>query len=486
MSSNTKLAAKNIFFATSVLFSQVLGTTLIFFVIARIPNIGVAEFGMLTYSIVLAQLVATFFEYGLISYIAQSTARAKVNEKRYERAAYGLHLFLMGAGYLVFWVSCQMLSMSPELYMVCLWAGGSVFVTSTLRFFCSFYQGREKIHIEFVGTLSEMCVVLAVTYFVFLQNSDVIEVAKYLFLGRSIAWVFSYLIFSSFEYYIVPIFDRKIWKQIIVDAMPFCLTFTMAIAITSVDTVMLKALAPANPEYQVGLFQAALKLILIPTILGFIATKVFLPQMVRLHQELPHQTVDNLKSLNNVLQTVGFMTAIFCFHNASTLIVFTFGDRYVEAVELMQILSATLMLRFGAAYNLYFVIYGMMWKRTLFATLALISLVILNIILIPRFGAKGSAYASVFAGVIYLIPFMVVLKASENSFFLGWNWIKTFLIGVIYFAALWLMADIYFLVQFLFSAGFISLTTYLSLPSWLRLKVSNLLQDKFKLTRDFH
>jgi O-antigen/teichoic acid export membrane protein len=436
-STNARLAVRNSFSGFFAIVTQLISNSFAFFVIARIPGLSVSDFGKLTYAFALAQLFAVLFEYGLGPYIARESAKLQIRRERFEEAAYGLHLFLMGSGLFVFMAFLTFKCLDQGTLAVCQWVGASVFMTSAVRFFFAYYQGRERISLEFYGTCSEAAIIVSVVAAAFVQHSDVLTVAKYFFYGRLIAWVMSYFLFGLTVRWLIPCFDFSIYKKILVEAAPFGLMFVIALAITSIDTIMLREFAAVNPDHQVGLYQAAVRLILIPTILAMVITKVFLPQLSRMGAENQDGTVPILRRINDVLHTVGLLAGVFVFFRAESLVNIAYGDQFRDSAALVKVLAITLMLRFGAAYNLYFTLKDRMWMRAFFASIALLSAVILNFVLVPLYGVMGVAYASVLTHLIYWFPFLYAMKKLEGDYLFGWRWARAILTATLFAILLW-------------------------------------------------
>ena len=477
LNNNLKAAIKNSVFGLTAMVTQLVGTTFAFFIIARIPGVSVSDFGILTYAFALAQLFATCFEFGLVPYLAQQTALRGGRSEWLEKAGYGLHLCLMFIGLMCFFVVLACLNLEEKALEVCGWIGASVFATSSLRFFNSYYQGQEKINLELFNTISEMVVILAVITVAFILHADIVTVAKLLFLGRFISWLSSYLIFGIMNFWLTPVISFSDWKKILTEATPFAVTFIVAFAITSVDTILLQWLAVDDAEYQVGLYQAAIKLILIPTVLAVVATKVLLPQLSRMSANNSKDIVAHLSQLNNLLITIGMLSAIFVYFNAHTLVVLAYGGAYEEAVPLVQLLSITTALRFGAAYNLYLTIMGKMWLRVLFSVFALIFTVLLNSLLVPRYGVEGAVYASVISHCVYWMPYLFSMIRFEKTLLFGWQWHCSLIASAMFVVLLKLLDGMPPLFSFPLCLAYGVVTTYFFLSENMRKEIANILSQ---------
>lgn len=470
--SESNRAVRNSAFAFLAIATQLLGTSVIFFIIARMDSISIDDFGRLTFAFAFAQMTAIFFEYGLSQFLAKKIAAGDYS-KEDERSSYGLHLGLMLLGYLIFCLLVQIFNLEPLTTKVCYWIGASVFATTSLRFFYGLYQGRERHNSEFISTIVEISVQVTAVVIIFVLQLDVLSVAKYYFFGRLLAWLGTFFVFSASDYFMVPVINASLWRKILIEALPFNLTLVAAFAITSLDTVLLHKLAPENPEYQVGLYQAAIRLVLIPTILATVATRVFLPQLSRMGGD----TTSHLRHLNNILLLLGIFAGLFFYFNARYLTELAYGSNYGEAADILALLAVTMALRFGAAFNLYFTLADQMWSRFAFACIALSSLVVFNFLLIPEYGVLGTVYASILTHIIYWLPVVFLMWRQERDPLLGWRWIYALGVSVAYALTLWSTQSLGFWFAVIISIPFTALALAFSVQKDIRLAlISGLLK----------
>jgi O-antigen/teichoic acid export membrane protein len=466
--SNSQTAAKSSAFAFMAIATQLFGSSIVFFIIARMVSISIEDFGRLTYAFALAQMIAIFFEYGLGPYLSKSIASAAI-DKHQERAAYGLHLCLMAVGFILFALVVSCLGLDSLNRDVCMWVGASVFTTTSLRFFYGYYQGKEQHNTELLSTGTEMLIQVCVIILVFNANLDVLGVAQAYFVGRIIAWFASYAIFAWRQYLMIPALDRQFWQRVLQDALPFNLTFVAAFAITSLDTILLQILASDDPDYQVGLYQAAIRLILIPAVLATVVTRVFLPQLSRMGGD----TISHLRHLNNILLLLGLFAGIFCFTHADYLTTLAYGSDYQEVGGIAALLALSLALRFGAAFNLYFTLRDQMWMRFSFACIALACLIVFNYLLVPQFGVMGTVYASILTHLVYWLPVVVVMQKQEKDPILGWRWYYAIPVAGLYWLFLWSTQHLGFWWAALFSVPITIIAVAFSLHSNIRATLIN-------------
>jgi O-antigen/teichoic acid export membrane protein len=205
----------------------------------------------------------------------------------------------------------------------------------------------------------------------------------------------------------------------------------------------MRELIQVDSEAAVGMYQTAVRLFLIPMMLPDIVLKVFLPQFSRVHGRSGDGLMRDLKRVNHVLLTLGLLIGIVTVFRGGDLIRLFYGSGYDAAGPILQILGLSLAMRFGTAYNLYFTIRNRIWFRVFSALLALFAVVVLDWMLIPRYGALGAAYASVIAHVVYWIPYLLALFKEERTIALGWNATKAAGMGLLLVAFLAATANLH-------------------------------------------
>ena len=293
------------------------------------------------------------------------------------------------------------------------------------------FQSQERMNLELSGIVLENILLLALTLLAFLFHPSVIGVAVIFLVVKIAALIINYLVCGRRVLWITVCYDRATWQHLLSKALPFALTGLFAAGIVHIDTLLLRQFASAGEE-AVGIYQAAVRLFLIPMLLPEIVSKVFLPQLSRMHGRKGIELTRDLGRINHILITLGMLVSLVTVFRAEDLIQIIYGEKYHAAGALLQILGLSIVMRFGTAYNLYFVLRDRVWFRVWTALLALAAVIVLNVLFIPRYGAIGAAYASIFAHVIYWIPYLVALFAAERSMLLGFNPLRAFSVCLLY------------------------------------------------------
>ncbi|MBN1851635.1 MAG: oligosaccharide flippase family protein [Pirellulales bacterium] len=418
---NLRLAVRNSGFGFCSLSCRLVGSSLAFIIIARLPSVSVSDFGQLTYATALTALFVMISQYGLVPLLVRDIAADFSHLQSYVRSAFALHLLLSLAGLIVLYSYVSCIEMTSQGRMICALIAIAFYLGSFSTDFHAIFQSQEQMHIELIGIAFENVLLVILTLCAFVWQPNIVGVACIFLVVKSAAYILNYVLCGWLILWIYPILDWKLWLKLLREATPFALAGMIALGIVQLDTILLREISPGDREYSVGLYQAAIRLFLVPMLLPQIVLKVFLPQLSRMHVNPGKGLVYDLGRINHILLTLGLLIGLVTLFRGTDLIRMFYGEKLADAGPLLQVLGITIMMRFGAAYNLYFTIHNRVWFRVLSGLLGLVAVVVFDWILIPLYGPQGAAYASVLAHGVYWVPFLVVIYTSERTIILGWR-----------------------------------------------------------------
>jgi O-antigen/teichoic acid export membrane protein len=184
-----------------------------------------------------------------------------------------------------------------------------------------------------------------------------------------------------------------IWfKKLLSDSVPMVLSGIVLMVYLRIDQVMLGAL---SSQTEVGLYAAAVRIsevwYFVP---AAIVSSVF-PGLVQLRSSDPELFQIKLQRLYNLLAFLGYAVAVPVTYIAPWLVQLLFGAAYQSAAPLLSVLIwAGLFANLTVVRNAHFI--ALEWGKALLwsTTLGAVSNVVLNVILIPRYGALGAAIAT--------------------------------------------------------------------------------------------
>jgi O-antigen/teichoic acid export membrane protein len=268
----------------------------------------------------------------------------------------------------------------------------------------------------------------------FVQNpSDVVWVPLAQFLGELLAALFLGL----------PLFLQGSWApqvregfRILVGSRALALSRFLRTMIFSFDVVLLSFLVG---EAEVGLYTAAYRICLLVLAVGVALHSSYLPEFARAAKsgdstltELTTRSIFFAWSLALPMLVGGSLLA-------QPMLRDLFGSPFDDAAQAFRILllSATFIFVNGALRNIYLATHRLRIETWIIATAAGLN-VVLNILLIPRFGMVGAAAATAFAeGLILAWGMMLIRRWSIRPRLAGFVKVIAATLGMAALLAFW-------------------------------------------------
>lgn len=182
---------------------------------------------------------------------------------------------------------------------------------------------------------------------------------------------------------------------------PFALLVLLMASYNRIDPILLRSLAS---DADAGIYAGAFRLLDALTMVAYLVSIPLLPVFSRLCKETSHLETQNLKLADIVrlvfwpLMVFAIGTAVACALFAEPLMELLYPGRGVLYVPAFRVIIFGLIpIAITYIFGTLLTAGGHLRQLNLFATATLLLNVIVNLFLIPRFGATGSAWASLSA-----------------------------------------------------------------------------------------
>lgn len=388
--------------------------------------LGAAEWGLFSYAVSLAAFITIFTDFGIGPILTKEAARATDPEKRAEivSTTFFIKLVLSSIGILIVLFAAPHFSSIKEasfLFPII----ALIIVFDTLQGFgFSLTRALERMELEAAFYLLTN---VSIVIFGFLALHFYPEVIYFSYAyAAGIAVGAGATIFSLRKHLknLFLNFRRRLVRPIMGAAWPFVVSGLLGSLMINTDILLIGFFLSAE---QVGIYSAADRPIQILYLLpAIIATSVF-PILSRIANKDVKKTREVLEKILSLAYLVSIPLVLGGIVLGGDIIRVFFGSQYTGAVMSFRILLATLSINFAAVIFTN-AIFAHDKQRDLikFAALGGIANVILDIILIPKFGITGSAFATLFAqiiGNIYIwrkmqtiVSFSVLPKLKKIAF----------------------------------------------------------------------
>ena len=379
--------------------------------------LGVAGYGAYATVFAYLSIFNVFVDLGLFVITVRDVARSPESEKVILGNMLGLRLAL---GVVVFSLACLIVLLLP--YPPLIKAG--VVVGSISQFLCSLnqiplslFQVRLVMYkatiADIVGRLTALGVVW---WFIHLKLSFLYIVASAA-IGNVVVFALS-LLMSQIIVAIRPHFDLRLWKRMLISALPMGVVIILSTIYFRIDTVMLSMM---KGSYDVGIYGAPYKILEVFLVVPSIFMSSVLPVMtkafakdIKLAQNIFRKSFD---FLSLAALPLIFGTAVI----ATPLMVLMAGKDFAMSGPVLMILSLALAGFFLNGAMIYTIIAANEQQRLIWPyVIATLFNIGANLFIIPKFSYFGAAATTVLTELLVLLIATYIVK-KRLGFSLSWR-----------------------------------------------------------------
>jgi len=366
------------------------------------------DYGKFSFALALATIVETIMDIGLGSVTVREVARDRNAAGRIFRNVLGLKLMWVAGGLAVLLIAAPILRSDPIVIRACYLLGVSSAVRSYLLTVRGLLQGLNRFDVEAAVVVSDRVLLLAFGTFALvggygLEGLCLAFVAARLLMCVGVAWLVHVVAESA-----LPTFDRTAWRTIQAAALPLGFFMITLNLYTYIDTVILGVV---RSDAETGWYAAAYRvyegLTYAPAVLSAVLTPRFSYLFVHDRSALRTQFVRALGAAAGL----GMLLGAAALWLAGPIMGLLFGASYGPSVVPLRVLSGGALFVFST-WILHAAAIATNLDRRLLVTTAvgLGSNVALNLLLIPRWGIAGAAWATVLAEAATVVLLFVQVQ----------------------------------------------------------------------------
>lgn len=424
--STQQILVKNIFWLTA---SQMISRfARAFFLIYAARVLGVFEYGIFGYVLGLVGFFTIFSDVALNSILTREAAKDKGRELHYFATIFWLKIALLAGTALLIIFVAPLFSGIPEATPLIPFIALMAVFDGIRELGIALFRARERMEFEAIITIIIDLTIVACGYALIRVNPT----AGYLIFSYIISAFFGVLIglFLLHKEYLTIFshFTKELIRPVVTTAAPIAMIGIVGLFMVNVDIIMLGWFRSA---YDIGLYTASQRIFqLFSSFVSIIAMSVF-PTLSRLASGSDTNRMRLLITKSFVgAFVVAFPLVTGCVLLAQPIIVFLYGQSFIDAASSLQILSAMLLIQFTSVIlgNLAFVFdrHNEMWPLV---SIAVLFNVTLNLLLIPQFGITGAAWSTVISQSIYVSLLWRMISSTLS--FSPWSKMKITTIATI-------------------------------------------------------
>jgi len=240
-------------------------------------------------------------------------------------------------------------------------------------------------------------VILLIAYLIFLPRDMGLVGVCLLVMCASMLKLILHIIFCRKVFNVVPFFgfNMTLSRQLLIESFPMAMTSTFIVIYYKIDTVMLSYM---RNDAEVGLYMAASTLAFAMVFISSNFQQAIFPILSKLYVDAKNKMQSVYRQSFKYLCMLGLPIASGLCVVAPRIIILVYGEPYLGAVLAMQILCCAMLLMFvnGLMGYALITVNGQVIFMKIVAVGASLN-IFLNMVLIPRYGIAGAAFATVVA-----------------------------------------------------------------------------------------
>lgn len=396
-------------------FSRIVGMVIAFITTAYIArHLGPTNYGQLSYALSYTGLFGFLASLGIDQILYRDLIRYP--EKRDSYMGTALVLRLTASVITVVLCTASAYLWSPkDVSLILIFLVSLTFVFSSFLLLSYEFQAEAKSKYPSIFSIFIVIILNILKLIVIFNNKGVIYLAGIIVL-EPILYAFGYWYLRTREYGSAKNwrFDKTIAISILKDSFPLIFASAFFAVYARIDQVMIKNMM--NTE-SVGFYDAAVRMSELWYFIPSIIISALFPAIVNAKKISVELYYRRVKKLFWLVLLISMLIALPTMLLSKYIISIVFGMGFIAAVPILQIYVWS---NIGATLNLLIqqlLVSENLTKMISVSTfLGMMTNVILNIVMIPKYGMAGAAFASL---ISYLVPFfsLVLFKPSRTFLF---------------------------------------------------------------------
>ncbi|MCD1296032.1 hypothetical protein CUJ83_13595 [Methanocella sp. CWC-04] len=389
--SSVKVISKNI---RSLFFAQIVTMTagiIMTMFIAR--TLGDANYGKLAFSQTFISLLIIFADLGLNTFATREISRYKELTDTYFKNIMIIKIILSIFTIILIASLINLLNYPADTVTIVYLIGISILLNNFSLFFRSIFRAYDKMEYEAFLNITTSVFKLGLVFIVLHQGYGLIEIGYAFIAAEILNFVLSFII--SIKKFTRPKLDIdvSIWKDILIQAIPYGITVFIGLIYLKIDIVILSMI---KGYAVVGWYEASCTiiyaLVFIPTILNYaifpVTSRLFITSR------------DSMKTVTERLLKYSFIISVPILFTliilSRDIILLIFGEKFESSILILQIMSLYISFRF-VNYVLGNTLSSINKEpsRTFCAFIVATVNIALNVMLIPAFSYTGAAVTTV-------------------------------------------------------------------------------------------
>lgn len=374
--------------------------------------LGASEYGKFSFAFAFVSLFAVLGDLGLSHLMTREFSGEKEKEKEYP-AILLLKLFL-SAGVLFLTFVSSFFAASDRSVQQAIWIlMFYIFLDGFFSIIYPFLRARQKMEYEAIANMAQTTLTVIIGFLIIFNFPSAVNLSYAYLLATTVVLATAAAFFHFFVYFLKFNFDTSVWIKLLKNSWPLTFGFVGAWMYLNLNSVMIGFLGPI---YQVGWYDAAGKVIFLILIgSASLISKSFYPALSKFFKESKTSLQENWNYFMEIMVCLALPLMFGGMLFSSKIIDLLYGlEKYSPSVFILQALIIAAGITFlYYPYSILLIVAGEQRKNFLIMLAGVIINVILNFILIPRYGFYAAPINTIISSIITFL--FLILSASRHK-----------------------------------------------------------------------
>ena len=404
---------RNSFYSTISFGLRFVSNAFLFIVIARF--LGAEEFGKFALASSLAGIFLIVLDYGFNLYTVKEVAAAPTRAVEFATEVISAKVILTIVSTGVLLLVAKLMGYQHDILIIItvLWIG-YIFYSFGL-FFNNIFRGFNLFQYEMYPTILLNLLQIIFVALLLILKADTVAIAFAFLAARLLYFAYSLHLFRAKIGKPKLMINLDQSKGLLLKAMPFGIHAIIGVLYFQLDTVLLSYF---KGNSDIGYYQSAMRIVTASMVIYDVLASSYLPLIsAKIRTDYERFTAYSI-ALNKYMILVGGIISLSVLVYAETAVTLLYGNGYLQAIVILQLLSVVIFLRFlGGAYGVLITVSDNQRLRAIGVASSLFVNLLLNLFLIPRYGIAGAAVACIVTHVFLNFMYIVFTYKALDSYF---------------------------------------------------------------------
>lgn len=379
---------------------------------------GVKEFGAFMYCYTISMLAVILVEYGFSLQVVRDVAREPERVKEIVGRAFTVKTLLTAALLLMTAAAIPIMHLHGRLVTLIWLLLGAAIASSFGMLFNLPFRGLGRFRIETRVVMISNLVLLIIVLALVFMGFGLVPVACGFLLSRLLYFALSWNAYARYTGgFELPRADGRQVLSSLRTGLPFGVHVALATLYFQVDTLLIHHFLGAEG---VGIYQAGIRIVMAGLILADVLTNVYLPRLSM--SESRAGLVEIGTRMTRHLVFIGAIGSTVMVIFAEWIVQLLYGKGYSLVAHFLPLLAVVFFLRyFAASHGCLLTVANRQVIRAIGVSIALVSNITLNLVLIPRLGLMGAVYTSIITHVVLDAIYVLFAWRQVRSLMIEWR-----------------------------------------------------------------